>query len=71
MVYCWHEGKNKMIAELINMAALIIIVIILISGGARIYFRRKFDVREHFDAIDAAARRQTIAKTRLHNVQAK
>lgn len=53
------------------MAALIIIVIILISGGARIYFRKKFDVREHFDAIDAAARRQNIAKTRLHNVQTK
>lgn len=53
------------------MAALIIIGIILISGGARIYFRKKFDVREHFDAIDAAARRQNIAKTRLHNVQTK
>lgn len=71
MVYSWAEGEKLMIAELINMAALIIIVIILISGGARIYFRKKFDVREHFDAIDAAARRQNIAKTRLHNVQTK
>jgi len=71
MVYSWHEGKHKMIAELINMAALIIIGIILISGGARIYFRKKFDVSEHFEALEAAARRQNIAKTRLHNVQTK
>jgi hypothetical protein len=58
-------------AELIDMAALIIIGIILISGGARIYIHRKFNVREHFDAIDAAVKRQNIAKTRLHNVQTK
>lgn len=58
-------------AGLIDMAALIIIGIILISGGARMYVRKKFDVREHFEAIDAAAKRQAIAKTRLHNVQTK
>ncbi len=58
-------------AGLIDMAALIIIGIILISGGARMYVRKKFDVREHFDAIDAAVKRQNIAKTRLHNVQTK
>lgn len=71
MVYSWHEGNSKMIAELIDMAALIIIGIILISGGARIYFRKKFDVSEHFEALEAAARRQNIAKTRLHNVHTK
>lgn len=59
------------IAELINMAALIIIGIILISGGARMYFRKKFDISEHLQNIDAAARRQNLAKTRLHNVQGK
>ncbi len=60
-----------MIMELINMAALIIIGIILISGGARMYFRRKFDPSEHLQTLDAAIKRQNIAKTRLHNVQTK
>lgn len=58
-------------AELIDMVALVIICIILISGVARLYFRKKFDITEHLESIDAAARRQTIAKQRLHNVQVK
>lgn len=51
------------------LAAATIIVIILISGGARLYIRRKFDVSEHFDAIAEAAKRQQLAKRNLHNVQ--
>lgn len=51
------------------LAAATIIVIILVSGGARIYIRKKFDVSEHFDAIAEAAKRQQIAKKELHNVQ--
>lgn len=46
-----------------------IIVIILVSGGARLYIRRKFDVSEHFASIDKAVKRQQIAKRNLHNVQ--
>lgn len=49
--------------------AVTIIVIILISGGARLYIRKKFDVSEHFANIDKAVKRQTIAKRNLHNVQ--
>jgi hypothetical protein len=51
------------------LAAATIIVIILISGGARLYIRRKFDVSEHFANIDKAVKRQQIAKRDLHNVQ--
>ena len=51
------------------LAAATIIVIILISGGARLYIRRKFDVSEHFANIDKAVKRQQIAKRNLHNVQ--
>lgn len=45
-----------------------IIVIILISGGAHVYIRKKFDVSEHFEVIAEAAKRQQIAKKELHNV---
>jgi hypothetical protein len=48
-----------------------IIVIILISGGARIYIRRKFDVSEHFDAIAKATKRQQEAKRAMHNVHSR
>lgn len=51
------------------LAASTIIVIVLISGGARLYIRRKFDVSEHFANIDKAVKRQQIAKRDLHNVQ--
>lgn len=50
------------------LAAITIIVIILVSGGARLYIRKRFDVSEHFEAIAEAARRQQIAKKELHNV---
>ncbi len=53
------------------LIALTIIVIVLLSGGARIYVRKKFDVSEHFDAISAATKRQQIAKRNLHNAQTK
>ncbi len=59
------------IEELSMMTATAIIVIILLSGGARAYFRRKFDVSEHFDDVQKALARNHKAKQRLHNVQTK
>lgn len=56
-------------ATLSMATAAIIIAIILLSGGARAYFRHKFDVTEHIDAVTRAAQRQQKAKQRLHNVQ--
>ena len=53
------------------VTALVIIAMILVSGGCRIYIRKKFDPSEHIDDIDAAIKRQNIAKTRLHNAQHK
>lgn len=53
------------------LAAATIIGIILISGGARIWVRKKFDVSEHFANIDKAVQRQQLAKRKLHNVQTK
>ena len=62
-----------MIQEMVisMMTALIIIAIVLVSGGSRIYFRRKYDVSEHINSIKAATDRQKQANTRLHNVQNK
>lgn len=53
------------------LAAAILIGMILISGGSRIYFRKKFDVSEHFEKIDQAVKRQQIAKRKLHNAHTK
>ena len=53
------------------LAAIIIIGMILISGGSRMYFRKKFDVTEHFEKIDKAVQRQQIAKRKLHNAHTK
>lgn len=54
----------------INMfTAFMLIVIVLVSGGARTYFRRKFDPSEHIAQINKAVQRQEIAKRKLHNVQ--
>lgn len=53
------------------LAAIIIIGMILISGGSRMYFRKKFDVTEHFEKIDQAVKRQQIAKRKLHNAHTK
>ena len=53
------------------LAAIIIIGMILISGGPRMYFRKKFDVTEHFEKIDKAVQRQQIAKRKLHNAHTK
>lgn len=60
-----------MIAETVvsMVTAFVIIAIILVSGGARMFFRKRFDVTEHFQNIDAATQRQQQAKMRLHNVQ--
>lgn len=51
------------------MTAAIIIGIILVGGGSRMYFRKKFNVSEHFEALDQAIKRQEIAKRKMHNVQ--
>lgn len=56
-----------MVAEMLVAAS--IIVIIIVGSGSRMYFRKKFGVTEHFEAIDAALRQQTKAKGKLHNVQ--
>lgn len=56
----------------VNMlAAMTIIVIVILSGSARLYVRKKFDVSEHFTAITEATKRQQIAKRNLHNAQIK
>lgn len=57
------------IRELSMMTALGIIVIILVSGGARTYFKHKFDVSEHLDEVARALQKNKRAKQRLHNVQ--
>lgn len=54
----------------ISMAtALTIIVIILFSGGARMYFRRKFNISDELKSIDEATKRHARANRRLHNVK--
>lgn len=53
------------------LAAAIIIGMILISGGSRMYFRKKFDVSENFEKIDKAVQRQQIAKRELHHAHTK
>lgn len=55
--------------EISMLTALVIIVIILASGGARQFFKRKFDVSDELKLIDEATKRHSIAKQRLHNVQ--
>lgn len=59
------------VAELSMMTATAITVIILLSGGARTYFKRKYDTSEHFKSVDDAINRNQKVKQRLHNVQAK
>lgn len=51
------------------LAAATIIGIVLISGGARIWVRKHFDVSEHFEKIDKAVQRQQLAKRKHHSVQ--
>lgn len=51
------------------VTALILISIILISGGFRLYFRKKFNIDDEIEMINRAAKRHTNAKQRLHNVQ--
>ena len=58
-----------MVASMVTAA--IIIGMILIGGGLRLYFRKKFDVSEHFAEIDRAVRRQQIAKGKMHSAQTK
>lgn len=59
----------EMVVEM--LVAISIIVIILVGSGSRMYFRKKFDVGEHFEVIDQAIKKQAIAKRKLHNVQTK
>lgn len=58
-----------MVAEISMLTAFIIICIILISGGSRMYFRRKFDVSDEIRRINEATARHNTAKQRLHNAQ--
>lgn len=58
-----------MVAEISMLTAFTLIIVILISGGARTFFRRKFNVDDELRLIDAAAKRHSQAKQRLHNVQ--
>jgi len=55
--------------EISMLTAFIIICIILLSGGARMYFKRKFDITPELKMIQDATDRHTKAKQRLHNVQ--
>lgn len=57
------------IRELSMLTALGFIVIILLSGGARAYFKRRFDVSEHLDEVARALQKNKKAKQRLHSVQ--
>lgn len=56
----------EVIASMFIAATLI--AIILVGGGSRFYFRRKFDVTPHLDAIDKAVNHQKLEKRKLHNV---
>lgn len=58
-----------MAMEISMLTAFILTTVILISGGARTYFRHKFDVSEEFKLLNDATRRHSHAKQRLHNVQ--
>jgi len=53
------------------LAAAVIIAMIILSSGSRMYFRKKFDVKEHFEKVDEAVQRQQSAKRMLHHAQNK
>lgn len=57
------------LGELSMLTALAFIVIILVSGGARTYFKHRFDVSEHLEDVARALQKNKNAKQRLHNVQ--
>lgn len=57
------------LGELSMLTALSFMFIILLSGGARTYFKHKFDVSEHLDEVNRALQKNKKAKQRLHNVQ--
>lgn len=57
------------LGELSMLTALAFIVIILVSGGARTYFKHKFDVSEHLEDVARALQKNKKAKQRLHSVQ--
>lgn len=57
------------IRELSMLTALAFIGIILLSGGARAYFKHRFDVSGHLDDVARALQKNKKAKQRLHNVQ--
>lgn len=57
------------LGELSMLTAFAFIVIILASGGARAYFKHKFDVSEHLQEVNRALQKNKRAKQSLHNVQ--
>ena len=59
------------VVELSMLTAFAILAIILLSGGARAYFKHKYDTSEHFKSVEQALNRNQKVKQRLHNVQAK
>lgn len=57
------------IGEISMLTALAFIAIILLSGGARTYFKRKYDTSAHLKKLDQALARNAKGKQRLHDVQ--
>lgn len=57
------------IGEISMLTAFAFIVIILFSGGARTYFKRKYDTSEHLKKLDKAIALNAKGKQRLHDVQ--
>lgn len=57
------------LGELSMLTAFAFMVIILVSGGARAYFKHKFDVSEHLQEVNRALQKNKRAKQRLHNAQ--
>lgn len=56
------------IGELSMLTAFVIIAIILLSGGARTYFKHKYDPSKHLEKMQQAIARNDKGKRRIHNV---
>lgn len=56
--------------ELSMLTAFTIIVIILLSGGARSYFKHKYDPSKHLKKMQEAIAENDKGKRRIQNVQA-
>lgn len=58
-----------MAAEMVvdMLVAFTLIAIIIVFGGTRIFVRKKFNVKEHFDSIDEAVKRNQLQQRKLHH----